>query len=254
MNGFPMEPPRALIMPAELQQGSLVFSGVVFAVIVLLALWQVATRREPLLLLCVLGGLGAVLVEPLCDVVGMIYHPEIGQITAFEALGRRIPWHVVLLISWYNAAFAWILAGPLGAKMTRSGLWKLFAGLVVFSTILEIAPVQQGLWKYYGVQPFSVAGMPLWWFVANAVSVLAGGTLATVSTRGTSGWARWPVALLLPVGIAGSHAGVALPTYIAMNMGLPNLYIQMAGVVTLIYSLTLMQACVHLLIPSGSAA
>ena len=40
----------------------------------------------------------AVIVEPLCDVVGMIYHPEIGQITAYEALGRKIPWHVVLFL------------------------------------------------------------------------------------------------------------------------------------------------------------
>jgi hypothetical protein len=180
----------------------------------------------------------------------MIYHPEIGQITAYEALGRKIPWHVVLLLSWYYALFAWMLAGPVGGRMTRAGFWKVFAALVVFSTILEIQPVQGGLWKYYGVQPFTVAGMPLWWFVANAVSALAGGTLVTVATRGSTPWGRWPIVLLMPVGIAGAHAGVALPTYIAMSMDLSGLCIQLAGVVTVAYSLALMHACARLLYPS----
>ena len=251
MNGYPMEPPRELIMPADLQHGSLVFSGVVFAIVIALALWQVLVKRQPLLLFCVIGGMASVFVEPLCDVIGMIYHPEIGQITAYEALGRKIPWHVVLLLSWYYAAFACLLAGPIGAKMTRAGFWKLFFGLVVFSTILEISPTQGGLWKYYGTQPFTISGMPLWWFVANAVSALAGGTLASIATRGSTGWGRWQVAFLMPVGIAGAHLGVALPTYIAMSLGLSGLCIQLAGVVTLIYSLVLMQACTRLLYPGG---
>jgi hypothetical protein len=247
-----MEPPRDLIMPADLQYGSLVFSGVVFAIVVSIALWQVIVRREPLLLFCVFGGIAAVLVEPVCDVIGMIYHPEIGQITAFEAIGRKIPWHVVLLLSWYYALFAWLLAGSVGKKMTRRGFWKLFFGLVVFSTVLEISPTQQGLWKYYGEQPFTISGMPLWWFVANAVSALAGGTLATIATRASTGWARWQVAFLMPVGIAGAHLGVALPTYIAMNMGWTGWCIQLAGVVTVIYSLVLMQACARLLFPDSA--
>ena len=251
MTDFPMQPPRELIMPADLQHGSLMFSATVFAIVVSLALWQVVVRRQPLLLFCVLGGMAAVIVEPLCDVIGMIYHPEIGQITAYEALGRKIPWHVVLLLSWYYALFAWLLASPRGARLGRSGFWKLFAGLVVFSTLLEISPTHGGLWKYYGEQPFTVSGMPLWWFVANAVSALAGGTLATVATRESSGWGRWQVALLMPVGIAGAHTGVALPTYVAMSMGWPGTCIQLVGVVTVIYSLVLMQACARLLYPTG---
>lgn len=91
--------------------------------------------------------------------------------------------------------------------------------------------------------------MPLWWFVANAVSALAGGTLAAVATRRMSGWRRWPVVLLMPIGITGAHTGVALPTYIAMNTSLPSLYIQLAGIVTLVYSLALMQVCTRLLYP-----
>lgn len=247
MSDFPLAPPRELVMPAALQHSSLVFSGTVFAVFVLLALWKALARREPLLLFCVVGGVASGFAEPLCDVIGMIYHPEIGQITAYQAIGRQIPWHVVLLLSWYYAGFAWLLAGPVGARMTRTAFWGLFGALVVFSTVLEIAPVQQGLWKYYGEQPFTVAGMPLWWFVANAVSALAGGTLATIATRNAKGWGRWQIALLLPAGAAGAHAGVALPTYIAMNMGLTGWSLQLAGVVTLAYALALMNACAKLL-------
>lgn len=248
---FPVEPPRDLVMPADLQHGSLLFSGVVFAIVVTLALWKIFSRREPLLLFCVLGGMAAVIVEPLCDVIGMIYHPEIGQITAYEALGRKIPWHVVLLLSWYYALFAWLLTSPRGQRLGRTGFWKLFAGLVVFSTILEISPTQDGLWKYYGEQPFTISAMPLWWFVANAVSALAGGTLAAVATRGSNGWNRWQIAFLMPVGIAGAHTGVALPTYVAMSMGWSGAAIQLAGVVTVIYSLILMQACACLLYPAA---
>ena len=252
MSDFPVMPPRELVMPADLQHGSLVFSGVVFAIVVTLALWRVAARRDPVLLFCVFGGMAAVIVEPLCDVIGMIYHPEIGQVSAYEALGRNIPWHVVLLLSWYYALFAWLLASSRGARMGRAGFWKLFVGLVVFSTVLEISPTQGGLWKYYGEQPFMFSGMPLWWFVANAVSALAGGTLAAVATRESFGWGRWQIALLMPVGIAGAHTGVALPTYIAMSMGCSGLCIQMVGLVTVAYSLVLMQACSRLLYPAAS--
>ena len=237
-------------MPAAFQQGSLTFSASVFAIFVVLALWKAIVRRDPLLLFCVLGGLGIGIVEPVCDVLGMIYHPEIGQITAFTAIGRKIPWHVVLLLAWYYAGFAWLLASPAGARLGRSGFWKLFAGLVVFSTILEIQPVQGGLWKYYGVQPFMVAGMPLWWFVVNAVSAMAGGTLATLATRADTGWKRWPIVLLLPVGIFGSHAGVSMPTYIAMNMDISPFCIQLAGVVTMIFSLVLIRFCAQQLYPA----
>ena len=142
---FPVEPPRNLVMPADLQHGSLLFSGVVFAIVVALALWRILVRREPVLFFCVLGGMAAVIVEPLCDVIGMIYHPEIGQITAYEALGRKIPWHVVLLLSCYYALFAWLLTSPRGQRLGRAGFCKLFEGLGVVSTILEISPPQDVL-------------------------------------------------------------------------------------------------------------
>lgn len=250
MSGFPIEPPRELLMPASLQQVSLWMAGLACAAFALFALWQLLRHREPLALFCLLGGLATSLTEPVCDVIGLIYHPEIGQIVGFEALGRKIPLHVVALLAAYYAFFGWLLSGPVGARMTRAGFWKLFVGLWVFSTLLEIGPVQGGLWVYYGTQPFTVAGMPLWWFFVNAMSALAGAGLAALGTRSRIGWQRWPVALLLPVGAVGAHAGCSLPTYLAIHSGWSLPAVTLAGALTLAYALAVLAVVAGQLFPA----
>ena len=103
---FPLEPNRDLIMPHGWDMGFLIFAGSVMSLFVLYGLWLLAAKREPLLLMVLIGGMLGEMLEPICNVLGMAYHPEHGQMVGFFTLGRHIPLWLVLCYPWYFGAFA----------------------------------------------------------------------------------------------------------------------------------------------------
>src|SRR5471032_1030247 len=68
-----------------------VLAGIIFVIGV--KFWR--DTRNPIVLLMMLGGLTTVIVEPYLDFIGGAWHPIHGQNTAFELMGRPIPWWVV---------------------------------------------------------------------------------------------------------------------------------------------------------------
>ena len=98
------------------------------------------------------------------------------------------------------------------------GVFKLYLIFMVVNLFLELPPLQLGLYTYYGVQPLSIAGFPLWWIAVNgAMPIVAGdpglpaqaglgGVEATVYRRpGADGRRR------------RQHAAAGWPTWIALN-------------------------------------
>ncbi|MBI5443337.1 MAG: hypothetical protein HY900_19245 [Deltaproteobacteria bacterium] len=220
MAAFPMEPPRELVMPHAWDLGFLIFSGSVAALFVLWGLWQTVSKGEPLLLFLLIGGLVGEMLEPICNVLGMAYHPEAGQIVGFHTLGRDIPLWLVLCYPWYFGAFSrQVIAWDARGELTLGRYWKVFGVAAFFCLAIEVFPVQAVLWKYYGPQPVMYAGLPLSWYIVNPTSVLATAAFLALSVRGRAGWQRWPVLILMPICIVGFHTGVYAPLYITQNAG-----------------------------------
>ncbi|QDX80652.1 hypothetical protein B9N43_04970 [Denitratisoma sp. DHT3] len=245
---FPIEAPREMIMPAATQLGFLSIFGAIFGILLLLSVWQAATRREPLLLFLLIGGCAMAMLEPICNVLAGAYHPEIGQITAFESISRKMPWHIVVLYADYYALFGLAFMRYRELGMTRRGFWRVFWITAVLAFMLEVIPVHYtGLWAYFGPQPFNIGGLPLWWYVVNPTCLIGGCAFTALATQGMAGWRRWPVAILLPASGIGFFMGSAAPVIMALNSGSSNT--ELGGLITIGFALCLMAAVARLLFP-----
>src|SRR6266849_578604 len=123
MNTFPLEPDRSLVMPEPWQHYTIIVAGVIAGIFVAAALWRALRRGDPILLFALIGGAFAMVLEPICNVLGLAYHPEIGQVAAFEALGRKMPLHILLIYPWYFGMYIWLLFHYLDRGMGPSGFW-----------------------------------------------------------------------------------------------------------------------------------
>jgi hypothetical protein len=220
MEKYPLEPVRELIMPHAWDLGFLVFAGSVCGLFALFALYQTIARREPLMLFLLIGGLAGEALEPICDLLGMAYHPEVGQMIGFTTLGRHIPLWLVFCYPWYFAGFSYrLITWENRGELTWPRFWKAFGVAAFFCFTIEIFPVKAVLWQYFGPQPFMYSGMPLMWYVVNPTSDIATAAFLTLAMRGMSGWRRWPILFLMPLCIVGFHTGAFAPVYVTENAG-----------------------------------
>jgi hypothetical protein len=220
VNKFPLEPPRELIMPHTWDQVTVILSVIIMILCALYGLWQTISRREPLMLFLLIGATAASMLEAICNVLGMAYHPQIGQITGYSSLGRDIPVYVTTIYSWYFASFAYaFITWDEKKTFTPKRYWFVFAAAAIFALFIEILPVRAGMWLYYGPQPLTFFGMPLMWYVVNPTSIVTAAAFLTLAFRNRAGWARWPIPFLFPVVVIGFHTGLFAPVYITENAG-----------------------------------
>jgi hypothetical protein len=248
MDKFPLEPARTLIMPHAWDLGFLIFSGSVLALFVVYALWEVTARREPLMLFLLIGGLAGEMLEPICNVLGMAYHPEMGQIVGFSTLGRNIPLWLVACYPWYFAAFSYrLITWEAQGALTPKRYWQAFAVAAFFCLVIEIFPVKAVLWQYYGHQPLTFSGMPLMWYVVNPTCDIATAAFLTLAMRNLRGWSRWSIISLMPLCIVGFHTGAFAPVYITENAGWTEQENILTAVISTLFCVVLLKTLAHLL-------
>jgi hypothetical protein len=160
------------------------------------------------------------MLEPICNLLGMAYHPAIGQMIGFTTLGRHIPLWLVTCYPWYFGAFSYsLITWDSKGELTPQRYWAAFATAAFFCFAIEIFPVRAVLWQYFGPQPLMYAGMPLMWYVVNPTSDIATAAFLTLAVRGRTGWDRWIVMALMPICIVGFHTGPFAPVYVSENAG-----------------------------------
>ena len=258
---FPLEPNRALIMPHAWDVGFLIFAGSVMGFYVVYGIWQLLRHKEPLMLMLLLGGLFGEMLEPICNVLGMAYHPENGQIIGFTTFGRHIPLWLVLCYPWYFGAFSKsIIDADARGELTSSRYWKTFGVAVLFAFLIETGPVQYVLWDYYGEQPmalFSRAGithgMPIMWYIVNPTTIIATAAFTALVVRHRKGWHRWPVLVTMPISIVGFHTGAFAPVYVSENAGWTANQSILTAVISTIFCLVLLKTFERLLLGDAAA-
>jgi hypothetical protein len=252
---FPLEPARDLIMPHGWDLGFLIFAGSVLALFILFGLWQLAVKREPLMLFLLIGGLLGEMLEPICNLLGMAYHPEHGQITGFTTLGRHIPLWLVTCYPWYFGAFSYsLIKWDSAGTLTPKRYWSALATATLFCFVIEIFPVRAVLWQYFGPQPLMVAGMPLMWYVVNPTSDIATAAFLALAVRQRTGWQRWIVMALMPISIVGFHTGAFAPVYVTENAGWSAQESIVTAAVSTVFCVVLLRALATMLFTERSLA
>ena len=212
-------PPTGMVMPATLQ---LIIIWVSAALIVLLGVWVLvrAVRNRDAFPVALL--IGSLLVyfsaEPFFDVLGFVYHPEIGQIAAFNSLGRAYPLHLMLLYVVYYSGLGLYFDHKFSRGVSNRWVWTAFILWTPAQILFETPLLLQGLWSYYGDPPLRMGLYPLWLAPATAGStILACSLLHYLKNRLPRPWI--PVlSLVFPSAVAAGCLGTGWPIFLALNV------------------------------------
>ena len=227
-------PPESMVMPADWQLYVTVAFGIAALISWFYALRMALSTRDALPVFVMLGGTACVLAEAPVDILGMCYWPEIGQWSVYETFGRQIP---------LTAAFAYMTfyGGVVLASLQqfRSGatyvqICKWFCFWMVMEFTWEPIPIMNGVWTYYGAQPFRLFEFPLWWPPVNTVGAYSAAFLLFKLLPHLKGAARL---LVIPAVVSGDLAGnavVAWPIWSALNSSAGYAATVPAGLLTLV--------------------
>lgn len=237
---------QALVMPALPQTIALCFGFIAVAALLVIACrqWRRYASFVPVLLL--IGAACTVALEPIVGVLGHGFHPVIGQVPLFSTLGRAIPLHIGLVYTFYYGSMYILLFPTLRAGVvSRAFTWKLFWATAVGAFVFEVVPLQAGLWVYYEPQALWLwrGGMPVFWVVANAVSLIVPLTLIKAYLPVCTGWRQWLIVPLSPMGAIMGHVGSGFPFYIAANSGGPQWLVELGGVASFALAVLVVSTC-----------
>lgn len=247
---FPVPP--AVSMPEPLQTIVFWLTAALALALLIYSIFMAKKVGSAIPVLLVLGAGAAIPLEPIVGFLGHVTHPPEGSIRMFEAVNRVIPWHMYFA---YTAAFGLvyltIYARALKGAPPPRFIWITFAISVSVYILLEIYPVQAGLWVYYDDQPLWLwRGMaPLTWAFMNSASEIMGIALVYLLLPVLTGWRQLIVLVLCPMGALMGHLGSGWPMYSVMNSSASNSYLllQLSGVLTVLLSLLVVWICARIL-------
>ena len=215
---FPV-PPDA-VMPEPLQTIMFWLTATLAAVVFGYSLLLAKRLASVLPILLILGAGAAIVLEPIVAFLGHVIHPATGSIEMFTAVNRTIPWHMgFAYIAAFGTVYLVIFTRMIEGPVHKNYVWITYIVSVCAYILIEIYPVQAGLWVYYDDQPLWLwRGMaPLTWAFLNSASELLGVTLVYLLMPLLVGWRQVLVVVLCPMGALMAHLGSGWPMYSIMN-------------------------------------
>lgn len=246
-------PPVDTLFPMDVANVATAIYATLALLVFLYGLFNIKHHRGRIVLLLMVGGLLTVLVEPFLDVIGAAWHPEIGQNTAFENFGRKIPWWVVAVYLFFFGGLGSLNYLSFERGVTRKIVWLWFFIPAAVDVVMEEIMMAFDLYYYYGNQPLIVfREFPLWWAPCNTMGEFLGITALLLLMPYIRGWKMLAIPLIFPIADAVGYALVGLPSMIAVNtQGTPWWLMQLAGVSTFVLACLVVHA-VSLVIASDS--
>ena len=232
---FPV-PPDA-VMPEPLQTIMFWLTGTLAVAAFGYSLLLAKRHRSLIPVLLVLGAGVAIVLEPIVGFLGHVVHPPTGSIEMFAAVNRVIPWHMgFAYIAAFGAVYLVIFTRMIDGPVNKNYVWATYAASVVAYILVEIYPVQAGLWVYYDDQPLWLwRGMaPLTWAFLNSASEILGVTLVYLLLPSLVGWRQVLIVVLCPMAALMGHLGSGWPMYSVMNSSVSSsdLLLQASGLLS----------------------
>jgi len=208
--------PDGTQMPQAAQLAVTMAMAVLVAGFAAYAVREIARSRSFTLALLLIGGAVSYFNEPIDDVLGLVWHPVVGQWTALDTFSRVPLWGLGIYIVFFGG-MPYLILQNLRRGMTRRQLWGWVGVLAVVDVAVELPVLAGGIYSYYGDAPLQIGGFPVYWIVINAVGPLALAVLLLATGDTFTGW-RALYLLFLPMmcDAAGSVA-VGWPIFSALN-------------------------------------
>lgn len=229
-------PPTDMVMPAANLYVT-VANFAILLVVTLLLTREARRTRSWLPLLCLLGAAIASLQEPIYDMVGSVWYPNIGQTPLLTVFGVSVSLWLLPAYAWYIGGQGYWMFRNFEHGMTRSGLWRCYALFWLANFALEIPGLQLGIYAYYGEQPFRLLGFPLWMAMTNALMPIVLGLACHRLRHILQDLRVLLVVPLVPMCIGFAQIAVGWPVWLALNAGQGPLLTHAAATVAMGLSL-----------------
>jgi hypothetical protein len=197
--------------------------GVALALVLAFGLREWRRTGSPVLVLCLLGGAVAMLIEPLWDQMGRLYIYEHGVGSGYVSIaGRTLPYWLLAPYSIFVGGTAYMVYRVASGGCARAWFYGALGATVALNLLFEIPLTHAHLYVYFGDQAFAPSDFPASWAFMNLGGVLSGLALAKAPRlfRGagvllipplvTACFAAWEMGIGWPVYVANaSDAGLA---------------------------------------------
>jgi hypothetical protein len=225
---------------------------VILAVLFLVTLCWTLRRlfqRDALPICIVLAGVVASLLEPTLDVLSMCWYARDNVAVAFTGFGISLPVFCVIGYGFFFGAQAYSGLVLLERGADKKTMWRLYAVWWCVNYILEFVGTHLHAYTYYGPQPFSVFGVPLWFMFINTAMAIVSGTVFFVAKPILQGVrALWSVPLLTST-YGALYLGTCWPIFLALHSDVPAFVMWVAAAVSV--GLALMAVHVALGVAEG---
>ncbi len=202
-----------------------IFLGIPVVLLLAYGLRHVVKHRQPLLLVCLLGGLIACIWEPIVDTMGLCYIKFGAATHTYTLMDREMPLFIPFVYTWYVGGLAYIAYRLYSAGITKRGMFALYLTDVFVNIFLESPGVLMGAYKYYGPQPLDFWGLPLWWTLMNPLMPMLAGAVIYKLKPHLTGWRILGVAPIIPMADGVVNAGTGWPMWITLNHDGANLFV-----------------------------
>jgi hypothetical protein len=208
--------PDGTQMPDTAQCVATLAMAVLAAGFIVYAVAEIARRRLPTLALLLVGGAISYFNEPIDDVLGLVWHPVVGQWTVLDTFSRVPLWGLGIYIVFFGG-MPYLILQSLRRGMTRRQLWGWVGVLAVVDVAVELPVLASGIYSYYGDAPLQIGGFPVYWIVINAVGPLALAVLLLAAGDAFTGWRALYLLFLPMIFDAAGSVAIGWPIFSALN-------------------------------------
>jgi len=214
-----LAPPLDRVANPTTQWIVLALAGTAFICATAVALREWRRRGTPLLLLALVGGAIATLMEPMYDLVTRLYMYEKGAYLLFTIGGRGIQLWAPLGYGVYIGICVYVFYRlALDEQTTRRAYWWAVGVIMVLNLLIELPATRMGLYEYYGPQAFNITGFPLYWLLSNIAGSMAAGILFAKLPSLIEGPRILSVVLLVPSCFVAGEVFIQWPAFAAVGM------------------------------------
>jgi hypothetical protein len=171
------QPPVDKEMPKTAETIFNIFIFIPLGLALGIAALRIKKYKDPVLLYCILGGALAATMEPVVDVLGLVYLRENNALGTFTILDRTMPLYICFVYPWYVGGLGYMASRFFKQGVTTKTLFQLWALDCVIDCLLESPGILMHTYGYYGHQPFNFWGFPIWWGFVNPVMPMVAGAL-----------------------------------------------------------------------------